>query len=178
MLQGKSPYILGAVVVGVACLGVVAGLLLAPEGRHVCDPDLSALESTKNMDYEDVWKQQIYVKSAWVQHQGLLWSQPNVVDVGFGLLRDGKGGWDDTWGINVWVSEKLDQSKLPVELRLPPALPRGGDPQGTILGYVPVRILDEDPLPSPPAPLGAGVRRPPRACAYPAYVNGRIRAFP
>ena len=150
MPRGKGPYIIGAVVVGVACLGVVAGLLLAPEGRHVCDPDLSILESTKDTNIDEVLDSWFPARVAWIDHQELLWSQPNVVDVGYGLLRDGKGGWDDTWGINVWVSDRLDQSRLPDEFRLPPALPRLGSHPGEILGYVPVRILDEDPLPSPP----------------------------
>ena len=73
------------------------------------------------------------------KYSSLLWRQPNVRDVSTGFLRDGKGGWTATWGITVWVTEKVDQSALPPEDRIPDHL------EG-----VPVQIVEEEPLPRAP----------------------------
>lgn len=69
-------------------------------------------------------------------YDALFRRQPNFVEVSTGFLRDGEGGWTETWGINVWVTEKVDQGTLPPEYRIPDYLER-----------VPVTILEEEPIP-------------------------------
>ncbi len=85
------------------------------------------------------------------RHESLFWRQPNVYDVSTGFLRDGKGGWTDTWGITVWVTEKVDQSALPPEDRIPDCLEgipvkvtEEPDTGGIIPGWVPPEYLPED----------------------------------
>ncbi len=105
-----------------------------------CDRGSSELVSRMNTSEEE-YQKQLYVTfqvgSVRRSHNDLLWRQPNVYDVMTGFLRDGKGGWTDTWGISVWVTEKVEQSTLPPEDRIP----------GYLEG-VPVQIIDEEPLPS------------------------------
>ncbi len=73
------------------------------------------------------------------QYEDLLWRQPNVYDVRIGQLRDNQGKWTERWGITVWVTEKLDQSSLPLEDRIPVSLDN-----------VPIRITDTKPPPKVP----------------------------
>ena len=130
----------------------VAGLMLIPlmcaavlwlaacgEGDP-CTRGSSELVSRVNVNTVEFWRHLHEVGPAMgarYKHRELLWRQPNVVDVGTGFHRDGKGGWTDVWGISVWVTEKVDQATLPPEDRIP-----------DYLGDVPVQIIDEDPLPS------------------------------
>ena len=73
------------------------------------------------------------------KYDSLFWRQPNVYDASTGFLRDGRGGWTDTWGITVWVTKKVDQSTLPLEDRIP-----------DYLDNVPIRIAEAQPLPEVP----------------------------
>ncbi len=104
-----------------------------------CDRGSSELVSRMNTSEEEYQKhrsQKRLSSSVLYRYDSLLWRQPNVYDVSTGFLRDGKGGWTDTWGISVWVTEKVEQSKLPPEDRIP-----------DYLEGLPVQIIDEEPLP-------------------------------
>ncbi len=57
-----------------------------------------------------------------LKYDPLFWRQPNVHAVGEGLFSDGKGGWTETVGIVIDVTEKVDQSTLPAEDRIPECL--------------------------------------------------------
>ncbi len=57
-----------------------------------------------------------------LKYDPLFWRQPNVHGVGEGLFSDGKGGWTETVGIVIDVTEKVDQSTLPLEDRIPECL--------------------------------------------------------
>ena len=100
-----------------------------------CKTGSSGLVSMINTSEEEFQKHMANTRQAagvLYRHESLLWRQPNVYDVSTGFLRDGKGGWTDTWGITVWVTEKVDQSTLPVEDRIPDCLED-----------VPVQIVEE-----------------------------------
>ena len=69
------------------------------------------------------------------KYDPLFWRQPNVHGVGIGDLRNEDGEETGLWGFVVHVTEKVDQSKLPPEDRIPDCL------EG-----VPVEIREE-PIP-------------------------------
>ena len=69
------------------------------------------------------------------KYDPLFWRQPNVHGVGIGDIQDGSGEWTGKWGFVVHVTEKVDQSTLPPEDRIPDCL------EG-----VPVEIREE-PIP-------------------------------
>ena len=104
-----------------------------------CKTGSSGLVSRMNTSEEEIRKHMAnssQTSGVLYRHESLFWRQPNVYDVSTGFLRDGKGGWTDTWGITVWVTEKVDQSALPPEDRIPDHL------EG-----IPVKITDDAPLP-------------------------------
>ena len=125
--------LIAAMVVAVACG--------EEEERRIegCTTETSALvsrASTSEEEYQEQKGKAMYSDIVRRKYKDLLWSQPNVQEVSTGFFRDGKGGWTDTWGIIVWVTEKVDQSTLPPEDRIPDYLE----------GF-PVQIIDEGPLP-------------------------------
>ncbi len=79
------------------------------------------------------------------KYEDLFWRQPNVYDVSISQLGDGKGGWTDTWGITVWVTEKVDQTTLPLEDRIPATLK--GD---HFEEDVPIQIVEAEQTPEVP----------------------------
>ena len=68
-----------------------------------------------------------------LKYDDLFWRQPNVHGVGEGLLLNQNGELTETVGIVISVTEKVDQSTLPPEDRIPECL------EG-----VPVQIIEED----------------------------------
>ena len=105
-----------------------------------CERGSSELVSRDNMSEEEHGRHLYWVGRANAmrdRHEDLLRRQPNFQDLSTGFLRDGKGGWTDTWGITVWVTEKVDQGALPPEDRIP-----------DYLENVPVQVIDEE-LPEP-----------------------------
>ena len=92
------------------------------QGAGGCERGTSELVSRDNLSDEEYRKHTSKMMPAETmrnRHRDLLWRQPNVAEVTTGFLRDGKGGWTDTWGITVWVTEKVDQGALPPEDRIP-----------------------------------------------------------
>ena len=79
-----------------------------------------------------------------LKYDALFWRQPNVYAVSEGYLRTGGGGWLETKGINVQVTEKVDQSTLPLADRIP-----------VCLEGIPVKITEEPDSGGliPPLPL-------------------------
>ena len=69
-----------------------------------------------------------------LKYDPLFWRQPNVHGVGEGFFRDENGEWTEASGIVISVTEKVDQSTLPAEDRIPDCL------EG-----VPVQIIEEGP---------------------------------
>ena len=67
-----------------------------------------------------------------LKYDALFWRQPNVYAVSEGYLRTGGGEWLETKGINVKVTEKVDQSTLPLADRIP-----------VCLEGIPVKITEE-----------------------------------
>ena len=67
-----------------------------------------------------------------LKYDVLFWRQPNVFAVSEGRLRDGRGGWLTTKGINISVTTKEDQNTLPTEVRIP-----------AILEGIPINIVEE-----------------------------------
>ena len=57
-----------------------------------------------------------------LKYDPLFWRQPYVRGVSEGRLKDGRGGWLRTRGINVIVTTKVNQSTLPPEDRIPDCL--------------------------------------------------------
>ncbi len=56
------------------------------------------------------------------KYEDLLWRQPNLLSVGVGLFEDEHGKLTETVGIVIGVSEKVDQSTLAPEDRIPETL--------------------------------------------------------
>ena len=102
-------------------------------------PELVSRMNTSEEEYQKHRSNSIRASAVLHNYKSLFWRQPNVHEVSKGFLRDGKGGWTDTWGISVWVTEKVDQSALSPGDRIPDHI------EG-----VPVQITDEDPLPRAP----------------------------
>ena len=71
-----------------------------------------------------------------LRYDDLFWRQPGVHSVGEGYFRDENGDRiePEVWGIIIRVTEKVGQSTLPSEDRIPDCL------EG-----VPVQILEEPP---------------------------------
>ena len=67
-----------------------------------------------------------------LKYDDLFWRQPNVFAVSEGRLRDGRGGWLTTRGINISVTTKEDQVTLPTEDRIP-----------SVLEGIPINIVEE-----------------------------------
>ena len=67
-----------------------------------------------------------------LKYDDLFWRQPNVFAVSEGRLRDGRGGWLTTKGINISVTTKVDQVTLPTEDRIP-----------SVLEGIPINIVEE-----------------------------------
>ena len=63
-----------------------------------------------------------YVHEVRLKYDDLFWRQPNVVGVGEGYFKDENGEWTERSGIRVTVTEKVDQSTLPPEDRIPDCL--------------------------------------------------------
>ena len=100
--------------------------------------DLTVLASTMSMtegEIQEHMAKEMRVGSVLYNYDSLFWRQPNVYEVSTGFLKDEKGAWTDTWGITIWVTEKVDQGTLPQEDRIP-----------ELLEGVPVRISDKEPL--------------------------------
>ena len=79
------------------------------------------------------------------KYEDLFWRQPNVWSTGIGFFRDdsdnplevpdGEGDCKRIVGFIIWVTEKVDQSALPPEDRIP-----------DVLEGVPVQILEQEAL--------------------------------
>ncbi len=69
-----------------------------------------------------------------LKYDNLFWRQPNVFGVGEGYFKDENGEWTETSGIIIRVTEKVDQSTLPPEDRIPDCL------EG-----IPVQIIEQEP---------------------------------
>ena len=137
MNQQKSSFRLLPVLIGVAA---VFWLAAACGIGEVCTKESPVLVSRANMSEEEYRRfdsQRLLTDYVMRRYEPILSRQPNVYDVSTGLLRDGHGGWTDTWGIIVRVTEKIDQSALPLEDRIP----------GYLEG-IPVQVVDEEPLPA------------------------------
>ena len=72
------------------------------------------------------------------------WRQPNVYGVSEAVFLDENGEWTDTVGIEVMVTNKVDQSTLPPEDWIPDCL------EG-----VPVQITEDLALEYPAFPWGS-----------------------
>ena len=105
--------------------------------EDLCETDSSELVNRTNISEEEFEEHALEVGRALnvrYKYDSLFWRQPNVYDVSTGFLRDGKGGSTERWGINVWVTAKIDQSTLPPEDRIP-----------DYLEGVPVKIAEKEP---------------------------------
>ena len=56
------------------------------------------------------------------KYEALFWRQPNVHGVGIGIIEDENGEYTNRAGFVITVTEKVDQSTLPVEDRIPDCL--------------------------------------------------------
>ena len=56
------------------------------------------------------------------KYDDLFWRQPNVHAVGIGIIKVDDGQFTDRAGFIIRVTEKIDQSKLPLEDRIPECL--------------------------------------------------------
>ena len=76
-----------------------------------------------------------YIHQVRLKYDDLFWRQPNVEAVGEGFFRDENGdrAKPEVVGIIVRVTEKVDQSEIPAEDRIPDCL------EG-----VPVQIVEEE----------------------------------
>ena len=116
----------------IVCLA--AGLWLAMAcGQQTTDPTPEVKERTyddpatlcasegENMNEEKVTVEQ--AKAVLDEHRERFLNQPNLVRFGIGHLRDTDGNilWDEI-GIFIGVSERVDQSTLPEEDRIPSCL--------------------------------------------------------
>ena len=116
-----------------------------PAPQVGCTHETPELRSVLNTTEDEYWTGR---PGAWRsravrdKYEDLFWRQPNVYDVSISQLGDGKGGWTDTWGITVWVTEKVDQNTLPLEDRIPATL-KGSDWEGD----VPIQIVEMEPPP-------------------------------
>ena len=111
-----------------------------PEQQGGCTTETPGLRSWLNTTEEEYWES---LPGAWWlsrdvsdKYEDLFWRQPNVYDVSIGQLRDNQGELTDTWGITVWVTEKVDQKTLLPEDRIP-----------ATLEDVQIRILEAEPPP-------------------------------
>lgn len=57
-----------------------------------------------------------------LQNDDLFWRQPNVHAVGEGYFRHWSAGWQNTIGIVVYVSDRVEQSTLKEADRIPPSI--------------------------------------------------------
>ena len=103
-------------------------------------PGLRSWLNTTEEEYVEslpgAWWFPLFVRD---KYEDLFWRQPNVYDVSMGQLRDNQGELTQTWGITVWVTEKVDQNTLPPEDRIP-----------DILDDIQIRILETEPPPEVP----------------------------
>ena len=135
----KSPWIVLPVLIGfvaVLWLAVACGDGVA-EFRDFeeepCEASLSPKEGSMTTTTENTGNTAERIHEVRLKYDPLFWRKPNVFAVGEGILQDENGDWDWTGprGIVLRVTEKVDQSTLPPEDRIPDCL------EG-----VPVQILE------------------------------------
>ena len=116
----------------------------ASGGEKVCGPgpaDSTVPENMAGMTQEEIQEHYSQVRRAkkMVNNQydtdSLFRRQPNYFEVTENFLKDEHGEWTATWGITVWVTEKVDQGTIPPEDRIP-----------EVLEGIPVRISEGKPL--------------------------------
>ena len=56
------------------------------------------------------------------KYEDIFWRQPNVHGTGIGIIEDENGNATDRAGFRITVTEKVDQSTLPPEDRIPDCL--------------------------------------------------------
>ena len=91
------------------------------------------------------------------KYDSLFGRQPNVYADGLGRIRDENGELTNTWGISVFVMERVDQATLPPEDRIPDSLegiPLDPKYEGRmheypyVHGYAPYALYDENGWPT------------------------------
>ncbi len=109
-----------------------------PEPTVGCTHETPGLRSWLNTTEEEyveslpgAWWYPVFVFD---KYKDLFWRQPNVYDVSTGQLRDNQGELTETWGVMVWVTERVDQNTLPPEDRIPDTL-----------DDIPIRIVEAEP---------------------------------
>ncbi len=82
-------------------------------------PGLRSRLNTTKEEYQEHQEKSLMATRTHIKFAPLFWRQPNTYDVSEEFLRDAKGGRTDEWGIIIWVTEKVDQSTLPHDDRIP-----------------------------------------------------------
>ena len=67
----------------------------------------------------DLYTESQSARFAMRNYEDVFERRPDVYEVTMGFLRDDEGGWTNTWGINVWVTEMVDQKALRRGNRIP-----------------------------------------------------------
>ncbi|MCY3542782.1 MAG: hypothetical protein OXH22_01870 [Chloroflexi bacterium] len=120
MYNGKVPLTL---IVAVICSIAVALLAACSGGNEFKDP--STLCETNTSEKEETMTTEITderIREVRDKYRELFRRQPNYRGNSITYLRDENGEWTEVRGIIVRVNEKVDQSALPVEDRIPDCL--------------------------------------------------------
>ena len=123
-----------AIVIAAACLSLAAACRGETSGCTTETPELTSRLNTSEEEHQQHQEIDILTWSVQSKYNSLFWRQPNVYNITPGFLRDDEGGWTDTWGLTVWVTEKVDQNALPPEDRIP-----------DYLDEIPIQIMQADP---------------------------------
>ena len=92
--------------------------------------------SASEKQFEELRSQRMLAWDVFLQHNSLIWRQPNVYEVRNDFLRNGEGERIGEWGITILVTNKVDQGALPAEDRIP-----------DYLDNVPIQIVEAEPPP-------------------------------
>lgn len=101
------------------CFVVVLGLA-ACSGDDCPNPN--ALEKETSMTRERIDEAVEKARAIRHKYEDLFWRQPNIWGAGIGKLEDENNEWDGRVGFVIHVTQKVDQSTLPPEDRIPDCL--------------------------------------------------------
>ena len=158
MITNQTPSRLLSLIILCAALWLVAACgsdcqnnVTAPE--QIQDTSVESISQTRPPTKEETMRRQEMLaamdrakpmvdRARAIRHKydALFWRQPNVHGVGIGRIRDENGQRTGAWGFIIHVTEKVDQSTLPPEDRIPDML------EGVV-----VEIREEPPLEFYPA---------------------------